>query len=328
VKRYCQLTEEEWKAKLAAAEALATPCQLCPRRCRVDRTQGGGFCHQTSLALAHWQLHYGEEPCLVGTPPDGGHGPRPYGSATFFFVGCNLGCVYCQNYKISWGKAAPMQQLTPAALAALFLAAQAQGAANLNLVTPTIYLDQILQALYLAVGQGLKLPLVYNTSSYESLAALAILENVVDIYLADLKYDDAHVAALYSQAADYPQVAQAALLAMQRQVGGRILRRGLLHRGLIIRHLVLPGQAVAAVRLAAWIKEHCPQAYFSLLAQYDPPAILTGAKFKELQRPLTPEEYQQACRGTATKATFYQELAAAQVWRPQFTGNGGDQFRH
>ena len=211
-KRYPKLTPAAWAAKIRAAQELAVPCRLCPRQCQVDRHTSRGYCGQGPLAVAHIQDHGGEEPFLVG-----GHG-----SAAFFFAGCNLGCIYCQNWEISRGTLRKVQHLTPAALAAQFLAAQQRGCANINLVTPTIFLPDILVAIQGAAKQGLTLPIVYNTSSYESPAALALLENVVDIYLADLKYDDKKIAQRLSGAADYPPVAQQALAIMQEQVGGLV----------------------------------------------------------------------------------------------------------
>lgn len=330
-KRYVHLTPAEWDAKIKAAQELAAPCRLCPRQCQVDRQTSFGFCRQGPLAVAHIQDHFGEEPFLVGE----------HGSAAFFFSGCNLGCVYCQNWEISRGRFPAAQKMTAATLANHFLQAQTRQVSNLNLVTPTIFLPDILQALHQAALAGLNLPVVYNTSSYESPAALAILENVADIYLADLKYDDAAIARRYSAAADYPRVAQQALQIMQQQMGGLIWRQGELRRGLVIRHLVLPGQVAAAQRIAAWVKSHLPQAYFSLLAQYDPPACLLNQEkspqrpindpsedFKELQRGLTAEEYAAAWAATTQTHRIGQQLQAARAWRPCFAQAGEDKFRH
>ena len=318
-KRYLKLSPEEWQAKIKAAQDLAHPCCLCPRQCQAQRPQQRGFCQQGPMALAHMQDHFGEEPFLVGQ----------HGSAAFFFMGCNLRCVYCQNWEISRGKFAAAQIISPSKLAQHFLRAQEREVANLNLVTPTVFLPEILAAIYEAAQQGLKLPIVYNTSSYESPRALAILENVVDIYLADLKYDDAVIAQRYSAAANYPQVAQHALQIMQQQVGGLIWQGGQLRRGLVIRHLVLPGQVAAAQRIGRWVAKHFAQAYFSLLAQYNPPRDLPETNaWPELKRGLTPAEYALAWAAAPPKHCLGQELSAASTWVPCFNTQGSDKFKH
>ena len=319
-KRYLKLSPQEWAQKMALAASLAQPCHLCPRQCLVDRRQLCGICQQGPLALAHIQDHFGEEPFLVGA----------HGSAAFFFAGCNLRCVYCQNWEISRGRLAKAQVMTPAQLAGHFLAAQERAVSNINLVTPTIFLPDILQAIYLAAQQGLNLPIVYNTSSYESPAALALLADVVDIYLADFKYLTPALAQRYSAAVDYPAVALAALKIMQQQVGGLIWRGELLHRGLVIRHLVLPEQTKEAQAIAALVKKEFPTAYFSLLAQYDPPCAdpSFSKQFPELNRRLTSAEYADAWQAVTSRYHIGQELAAANTWRPCFGQSGEDKFAH
>lgn len=222
---------------------IMSDCVLCPRACHVNRLAGQtGYCGQTAeLMAARASLHYWEEPCISGTS----------GSGTVFFSGCNLRCVFCQNHNIALGKAG--QVIAPEHLAEIFLQLQEQGANNINLVTPTHFLPQIVIALEQAKQQGLHLPIVYNTGSYESPEALRHLEGLVDIYLPDLKYFSPELSTSYSHAPDYFEAACAAIAEMYRQVGNPVINEdtGLMQRGLIVRHLLLPGQTKDSKRSCA-----------------------------------------------------------------------------
>ena len=244
-----------------ARERLAA-CDLCPRSCGVDRLAGdAGFCGVADgAAVASSGPHFGEEAPLVGRR----------GSGTVFFFGCNLGCAFCQNADISTRPGD--DPLAPAELSAVFLRVQRAGCHNLNLVTPTHVLPQILAALDLAIGEGLAIPIVWNCGGYEALSALALLDGVVDVYMPDLKAMDPGPADALFAAADYPVVAKAAILEMRRQVGDlRLDAAGIARRGLLVRHLVLPGDlsgAAAAVRFLA--EEVSPGTYLNVMDQYRP----------------------------------------------------------
>nr|WP_277995928.1 radical SAM protein [Moorella thermoacetica] len=284
--------------------ATLTSCRLCPRACGVNRLAGEkGFCRagvRPRVALA--TLHHWEEPCLSGSR----------GSGAVFFSYCNLRCAFCQNYRISWqgrGREMEIEDLT-----ALFLDLQAQGAHNINLVSATPYTPLLVPALREAKKRGLKIPVVYNCNAYESLESLRSLAGLVDIYLPDLKYIDDGPARRYSQAQNYFSVATAAILEMQRQVG--ILTfdaAGLARRGLLIRHLVLPGQAEAACRVLEWVKANLPrETYLSIMAQYVP--VWQAQRYPEINRRLTAAEYESVLEyfdALGLENGFCQELDAA-----------------
>ena len=260
---YLQLyRSNELSARAERARALLSPCRVCPRGCKVDRLadekgecQVGGY----ALVSSHGP-HFGEEPVLRGRR----------GSGTVFFAGCNLHCVYCQNYDIS--QLAHGRPVAPAALAEVFLQVQELGCHNLNLVTPTHVVPQILEALVLAVEQGFRLPLVYNTSTYDSLIALELLDGVVYIYMPDLKYADDGNGLRYSGVRSYSRVAGRAIKEMHRQVGDLVMdSSGVARRGLLIRHLVLPGGLAGTKRVMRFIaQELSPDSYVNLMGQYRP----------------------------------------------------------
>ena len=226
---------------------IMSDCILCPRACHADRLDGGvGYCGQTAdIMAARASLHYWEEPCISGTS----------GSGTVFFSGCNLRCVFCQNHNIALGKAGRV--ITPEHLVKIFLQLQEQGANNINLVTPTHFLPQIVIALQQAKNQGLSIPIVYNTGSYESPEALRHLDGLVDIYLPDLKYFSPELSAAYSHAPDYFEIACAAIAEMYRQVLDPVMDpdTGLMQRGMIVRHLLLPGQAKDSKKILRYLHE-------------------------------------------------------------------------
>ena len=274
----------ELSARAERARALLSPCRVCPRGCKVDRlADEKGECQVGRYALVSSHgPHFGEEPVLRGRR----------GSGTVFFAGCNLHCVYCQNYDIS--QLAHGRPVHPAVLAQVFLQVQELGCHNLNLVTPTHVVPQILEALVLAVEQGFRLPLVYNTSSYDSLIALELLDGVVDIYMPDLKYADDGNGLKYSDVRSYSRVAGRAIKEMHRQVGDLVMdSNGVARRGLLIRHLVLPGGLAGTKRGMRFIaQELSPDSYVNLMGQYRPE--YKACHYPELARPPSHEELAQA----------------------------------
>lgn len=280
---YLNLTAAEWAERLAAGRRLLTSCVLCPRSCRVDRTAGEtGYCRGGALArVASSGPHFGEERPLVGAG----------GSGTIFFAGCNLGCLFCQNYDISHHDHG--EEVTPQHLAGTMMALQRLGCHNINLVTPTHYLPQILEAIHEAIPLGLRLPIVYNCSGYESLEALRLLEGVVDIYMPDAKFLDAGVAERLCQAPDYPERMQEAIREMYRQVGPlQVDEHGLARRGLLVRHLVMPERQSSTEEVMQFLASLDPDIYVNLMDQYRP--CFRAAEAPEIARRLTREEYQEA----------------------------------
>ena len=252
-------------------------CTLCPRLCGAERTEtaGSGFCRMPAgPVVAQAGLHMWEEPCISGTR----------GSGTVFFSGCTLGCVFCQNHEISAqgvGKPVSVDRLRE-----IFRELIRQGAHNINLVTPTHFVPRIRQALLV---KKLPVPVVYNTSGYERVETLRSLEGLVDIYLPDYKYDDPALAKALSRAEDYPQRAQAALAEMVRQVGAPVYDgEGLMTRGVLIRHLILPGHTKNSIACLERIRQLFPGIPVSLMAQYTPCGELDS--FPELGRPITRRE--------------------------------------
>ncbi len=258
-------------------------CTICPRLCRVDRTQGQrGFCRTLDVPfVSSWGPHFGEERPLVGR----------HGSGTIFFGQCNLRCLYCQNWSISQlGEGA---QMSTRRLAELMLELQGLGCHNINLVTPTHQVPMILQALVEASREGLRLPIVYNTGGYESIETLRLLEGIVDIYMPDFKYWDPQVAKELSKAEDYPQVAREALKEMHRQVGDLVIKEGVAVRGLLVRHLVLPGGLAGTPEGMRFIaQELSPNTYVNVMAQYYP--CYKAFEHPPLDRRLSPQEYKDA----------------------------------
>jgi putative pyruvate formate lyase activating enzyme len=262
---------------------LLENCRICPRRCGVNRLKGEkGFCGALDkIVVAKAFAHRWEEPCISGHK----------GSGTVFFSGCNLKCVFCQNYRISqewFGKAVEEKDLVE-----IFLNLQAKGVHNINLVTPTIYTPQLASALEKAKDKGLTVPVVWNSNAYENPEMLQMLEGLVDVYLPDLKYCDETPARKYSNAPDYFRCATKAILEMYRQVGEPVFdEKGIIKRGLIIRHLVLPGLKEDSKKVLGFIKSNLPSGvYVSLMGQYMP-CFRTG-EFPEINRPLSKEEYEE-----------------------------------
>jgi putative pyruvate formate lyase activating enzyme len=266
------------------AYARLESCDVCPLACGVDRVQGElGVCQTGHLAqVSSYGPHPGEERPLSGWR----------GSGTIFFARCNLRCVFCQNADIS--QTSFGHEVSEAALAGLMLELQEMGCHNINLVSPSHVVPQILAALEIAAHSGLTLPIVYNTGGYDSLEMLALLEDVVDIYMPDMKYGDADRAYQYSRIKDYPRINQAAVLEMQRQVGDLQLGKdGIAQRGLLVRHLVLPnGLADSELIFKFLAEEVSKNVYLNIMAQYRPAFKAHG--FPELNRRIRDEEYRQA----------------------------------
>lgn len=260
-------------------------CELCPRRCGVDRLAGEtGFCSAAAeLIISAHHPHFGEERPLVGRG----------GSGTIFFSHCSLRCVFCINWETSHEGRGVRRGIED--LAAMMLVLQREGCHNINVVTPTHYSPHILRALDIAAGRGLRLPLVYNTCGWENLEVLTLLDGVVDIYLPDFKYDDPAQAERYSAgAAAYPEVTRAALLEMHRQVAtAHPDCDGLMRRGLMIRHLVMPNRIGGTREIVRWIAENLPKdTYLNLMSQYRP--VYRAGEFPEIARRLTRREYAEA----------------------------------
>jgi len=281
---YKALSHDELLRRAEQALSMLSPCTSCPRNCRADRLNDqSGFCRIGRYAVvASFFPHHGEEDPLRGWG----------GSGTIFFSGCNLRCVFCQNWDIS--QQVSGQRTTPAALARMMLYLQAQGCHNINWVTPEHVVPQILEALPQAVAEGLSLPIVYNTSAYDSEKCLALLDGIVDIYMPDFKFWSAEAAREFLKAADYPEIARRSILEMHRQVGDlQIDSDGLARRGLLIRHLVMPDMLDETRNILKWIADNLgPNTYINLMAQYRP--AYRAADYDRINRPITSHEYRQA----------------------------------
>ncbi len=284
---YARLYESgELNRRVERARQALGSCQACPRNCRVDRLADKFAVCKTGryAVVGSYFAHFGEEDCLRGWN----------GSGTIFFSGCNLRCVFCQNFDISWQLRG--SQTPPTKLAAIMLELQAQGCHNINFVTPEHVVPQIVEALPQAIEGGLRLPIVYNTSAYDSMESLELLDGVVDIYMPDFKYWDSEMARKYSKAPDYPEVVRRTIKEMHRQVGDLVLdENGLARRGLLIRHLVMPENIAGTREVMRWIaRELSPTTYVNLMAQYYPAGKVSRQEYPEINRRLKPAEYEQA----------------------------------
>lgn len=285
---YVQTGRAALQKKRRAAQAMLKACTLCPRRCGVDRTTGKtGICQTGTQAwVASADAHFGEEAVLVGQN----------GSGTIFFTHCSLTCCFCQNWDISHQGCG--QPVSEAELAAMMLGLQHAGCHNVNLVTPTHVVPQILSAVAIAADQGLRLPIVYNTSGYESVSTLRLLDGVVDIYMPDFKFWDPQVAQMACDAPDYPEIARNALVEMHRQVGDlKTDKNGIALRGVLVRHLVLPlGMAGTAEVMGFIASALSLETYVNVMAQYRPCGQVHG--IPGLGRRITGQEYEAALRAT------------------------------
>lgn len=291
-------------------------CNLCPRECNVDRGLGKtGFCKvPNQIKVSRAALHFWEEPCISGEE----------GSGTVFFSGCNLRCVYCQNRKIAEGVYG--KEITVDRLAAIFLELQEKGANNINLVTPSHYVVPIIRALKLAKSKGLKLPVVYNSSAYEKVETLQLLDGYIDVYLPDFKYMDSTLSQKYSAAADYSPVAKKAIEEMVHQVGKpEFDERGILRKGVVVRHLVLPDCVADSKKIIKYLySTYKNDIFISILSQYTP--IVGVEEYPEINRKLTEQEYEEVVDYAVeigVENGFIQEGDVAdESFIPNFDGEG------
>ena len=256
-------------------------CTICPHNCKIDRTKNPGRCKSTDkIKIALYSIHNFEEPCISGEK----------GSGTIFFSNCNMNCVFCQNYEIS--QLGRVKEITIEELADIMIKQQDRNVQNINLVTPTSYTLHIIEAIKIARKKGLKIPIVYNTNGYESIETLKLLEGYVDIYLPDLKYYYNDLAKKYSKIDNYFEIATKAIQEMYRQVGVPVLdENGVMKKGLMIRHLILPNEVQNSKKVLKWIKENIDSnVYVSIMAQYFP--TYKAKEIPELARKITKEEYE------------------------------------
>ena len=317
-----EIKKEEQSDTMQTQKTSYASCTLCPRACHVDRTAGQkGRCHaDAQIRVARAALHMWEEPCLSGRS----------GSGAVFFSGCALGCIFCQNREIASGKAGLV--ISEARLSEIFLELQEKGANNINLVTAGHYVPQVIRALACAKSQGLRIPIVYNSSGYEKAETLRQLEGLIDIYLPDLKYLTPELAAAYSHAPDYPQYAMEAIAEMVRQQPqaefmpeDRTEASPIMRRGVIVRHLLLPGHVREAKKVVGYLHEtYGDQIYISMMNQYTP----MSEKFADpnLNRRVTNREYERLLDYAAeigVENGFYQEGATAdESFIPKFDYEG------
>lgn len=261
---------------------LLEKCTICPHNCGINRTnnQIGRWKSKDTVKIALYSTHNFEEPCISGKK----------GSGTVFFSNCNMNCVFCQNYEISQqGKG---KEITIEELAEIFIKQQEKDVENINLVTPTSYVPQIIKAIQIARNKGLKLPIVYNTNGYEKVETLKMLEGYVDIYLPDFKYSDNELAKRLSKVDNYFEIATQALTEMYKQTGKAVFDdRGIMQKGMIIRHLVLPNHILNSRKVLKWINENMHDVYVSVMAQYFP--TYKAKDIEDINRKLTKEEYEQ-----------------------------------
>jgi len=281
---YLNLKKKELKRRIERLFKILESCEICPRKCHVNRLKGEkGYCQLGYLPMVSaYHPHFGEETPLVGK----------YGSGTIFMTSCNLSCVYCQNYEISQLRIG--EEVSFERLAEMMIELQNLGCHNINFVTPTPQVPAILKSLEIAIEKGLKIPLVYNTSSYDSLEVLKLLDGIVDIYLPDARYSDDKIALKYSNAPNYFEIMKAAIKEMHRQVGDLVINEeGIAIRGLIVRHLVLPNKLAGSEKIFEFIaKEISKNTFLNIMDQYWP--AYKTYQYPELSRGITKEEFQEA----------------------------------
>ncbi|MEW6481631.1 MAG: radical SAM protein [bacterium] len=279
---YLNLSNHDFLRKKQALYEILKECRLCPRECRVNRIEGEiGYCKAPKqLVVSSIGPHFGEERELVGKN----------GSGTIFFSHCSLRCIFCQNYEIShlgYGK-----EVTEDELSEKMIFLQKISCHNINLVTPTHYVPQIVSALYLSSKKGLSIPIVYNSSGYERVETLKILEGIIDIYMPDMKYGTSEPASLYSNASDYFEISKRAIKEMHRQVGDLIVEEKIAKRGLLVRHLVLPNNEAGTHNVMDFISSLSKDTYVNIMDQYRP--LYQADKFPKIGRRITWEEYKRA----------------------------------
>ncbi|GAB6137904.1 radical SAM protein [Halanaerobaculum tunisiense] len=293
---YLQLFDSgELKTRVNRAYEQLKDCTLCPHHCHVDRTQDElGYCKTGSqIKVASFGPHFGEEKPLVGTS----------GSGTIFFSNCNLRCVYCQNYDTSHlGRG---EQVTVQELAEIMIDLQNQGCHNINFVTPSHMIHALLAATLEACKLGLEIPLVYNSGGYDEVNSLKLLDDVISIYMPDLKYADEEVALKYSQIEDYFSIVKAAITEMHRQVGDLEIKNGIAQTGLLIRHLILPEKLAGTQEIMEFIsQEISPTTYVNIMKQYYP--AYKAEEFTKLSRSITAQEFKEAL--TAAKEAGLEKI--------------------
>lgn len=298
-------------------ETIMSDCTLCPRNCSSNREAGvKGFCGESKdIRIARAALHFWEEPVISGQK----------GSGAAFFTGCNLKCIFCQNTSVASNKVGA--EVSKERLADIFMELEKQGAVNINLVTASHYAPQVADVIRMAKQKGLQLPIVYNTSSYERAESLRLLEGLVDVYLPDMKYMDSGMAERYSNAEDYPQIAKEAIAEMFRQVGEPVFDESgnLMKRGMIVRHLVMPGAVKNAKQVIDYLYDTYGDAiYISLMNQYTP--MRNFEKYPELNRRVTKREYERVISYALDKGiknAFIQEGETAKdSFIPEFNLSG------
>lgn len=290
-------------------------CNICPRRCRVERAAKRGFCGVGCLpVVAKACLHYWEEPCISGSR----------GSGTVFFSGCNLKCVFCQNYKISQENFG--QEISIERLSDIFISLQQKAAHNINLVNPTHFVPAIREAVKIAREKGLQIPIVYNSNGYDSSEILELMDGIVDVYLPDLKYFSSEVSKKYSGALDYFETASAAIKEMYRQVGtARLDEEGMMQRGMIVRHLVLPMHTGDSISVLEWVRNNMPQdIYVSVMSQYTP--YYNACLHPEIDRRLTRHEYEKVMsrfyKLDFNNGYMQERASAEEIYIPEFNLDG------
>ncbi len=294
---YLNLKEKEFKEKIAQLFEILKNCEICPRKCHVNRLKGEkGYCQLGFLPkISSFHPHFGEEIPLVGKG----------GSGTIFLASCNLSCIYCQNYEISQLRIG--REVSFERLAQMMLELQRIGCHNINFVTPTPQVPQILKALEIAIKKGLRIPLVYNTSSYDSIEVLKILDGIFDIYLPDAKYSDNVIAKKYSNAPNYFEIMKAVIKEMHRQVGDLKIAdrdleiddlkipKGVAIRGLLVRHLVLPNDLAGSEKIFEFLaKEVSKNTFLNIMDQYYP--CYKAFQYPELSRRITKAEFERAIK--------------------------------
>lgn len=293
---YLNLGTKELEKRIEKTKKLEDPCVICPRRCKAHRLKTNlkklGFCLAKDKAKIYsYHPHFGEESCLVGES----------GSGTIFFSSCNLACVYCQNWEISQQRLG--KEVTKEELAQMMIDLQELGCHNINFVSPTPYVPQILEALPLAIKKGLKIPLVYNTGGYDLVETLKLLEGIIDIYMPDIKYSDNKAGLKYSKVPNYWTQAKKALKEMHRQVGDLIIEKGIAKKGLLIRHLILPNNIAGSKEILKFIaSEISIHSFLNIMDQYYP--ANQAYKFPELSRKISIKEFQEIIN-YAKKLGFY-----------------------
>jgi putative pyruvate formate lyase activating enzyme len=306
----------ELKKRVEYLEKILYSCHLCPRSCGINRMKNEkGYCRSGYLPIVQsFTPHFGEEPVLVGK----------YGSGTIFFGNCNLKCVYCQNYYISQElNSSQTQGISIEELSEIMLKLQKMGCHNVNLVSPIHFVPQIVKAIYFAIHDGFNLPIVYNTNSYESVETIKLLDEIIDIYLPDIKYGDNSMSLKYSDVKNYVEHSQSAILEMWRQVGKLTMdENGIAKRGVLIRHLILPKNIAGSYQSLKFISEKLsPEATLSIMGQYYP--AYKAHLYPEINRPINEDEYEGVMEIIKSlnmeENVFVQKLESHRYYQPDFS---------